>query len=88
MGEMGESCIKAGEGGGSTGELGPARPRPEGTPPIRPDEESLSPNRFLGWGPNAIGIQDPISAEITWWGPMLIWPKIFTSLTNKKTHGF
>ena len=35
-----------------------------------------------------IGIQDPISAEITWWGLMLMWPKIFFSLTNKKTHGF
>ena len=46
--------------GGPTRELGPARPRPEGTPPIRPDEKSLSLGRFLGWGRNAIGIQDRI----------------------------
>ena len=77
-----------GEEGGPTGELGPARPRPEGNPPIRTDEKSLTVGRFLGWGRNAIGIQDPIPAEITWWGLMLIWPKIFTSLTNKKTQGF
>jgi hypothetical protein len=43
-----------------TGELGPPLPRPEGTPPNRPDEGSLSLSRFLGWGQRAIGRQDRI----------------------------
>jgi hypothetical protein len=88
MGMLRESCIKAWQGGGSTQELGPSRPRREGTPPNRPDEGSLSFSRFLGWGRRVVVRQDPISAEITWWGLLLMWPKIFASLTNKKSQRF
>jgi hypothetical protein len=74
--------------GGPTRELAPARPRPEGPSTIPTDIRSLTLDRFLGGGSDGAGRQDPILAEITWWGPMLIWPKIFTSLTKEKTPRF
>jgi hypothetical protein len=82
------SAIYRVNGDVTTRELGQARPRPEGPSTTQTAIRSLTPEGFVGGGSEGGGRQDPISAEITWWGLMLMWPKIFSSLTNKKLHKF